>query len=130
MRVLPLATLVVCLTSCNPIETERAGFEVFKPASSTQEILTADDQPLGGSDLHVAREIRQQVLRLHALSFAARNIKIIVMDGNVTLRGQVMSTEEKSLIENIAQRLSPGTVSCQLSVIETRATNANSLVAG
>jgi len=123
MRSWPLLlySIAFFLAACEPIAFDRAAFGE-RTLGSDHASLTADLQPLGGSDMHIAREIRQQVLRAHALSLAARNVKIIVLDGNVTLRGPVVTLEEKVTIGAIARGLAPGRVLNELTVRNARAT--------
>ncbi len=60
--------------------------------------LTPMDQG-GGADRDITAAIRRAVVGDKALSFTAKNVKIITVGGKVTLRGPVKSDEEKSLIE-------------------------------
>jgi len=59
---------------------------------------TADQQKVNPSDREVARKIRASVHQDKSLSTYAHNVKIIVQDGKVTLKGPVHSEEEKSNI--------------------------------
>lgn len=60
--------------------------------------LTPMDQG-GGNDRDITAAIRRAVVGDKALSFTAKNVKIITVGGKVTLRGPVKSDEEKSAIE-------------------------------
>ncbi len=60
--------------------------------------LTPMDQG-GGADRDITAAIRRAVVGDKALSFTAKNVKIITVGGKVTLRGPVKSDEEKSAIE-------------------------------
>lgn len=59
---------------------------------------TADQQKVNPSDREVARKIRASVHQDKSLSTYAHNVKIIVQDGKVTLKGPVHSEQEKSNI--------------------------------
>jgi hyperosmotically inducible protein len=64
--------------------------------------LTAGDQSNSDSDLEITRRIRETVVEDDSLSFTAKNVKIITVDGRVTLRGPVRSEAERATIEKKA----------------------------
>lgn len=53
----------------------------------------------GGKDRDITAAIRRAVVSDGALSFSAKNVKIITVGGKVTLRGPVKSDAEKTAIE-------------------------------
>jgi hyperosmotically inducible periplasmic protein len=59
---------------------------------------TAEKQSIKKDDLALTQKIRQQVVKDGSLSMNAKNIKIIVRDGEVMLRGPVDSQQEKDTI--------------------------------
>lgn len=61
------------------------------------------DQGNSSADLGITKQIRQDVMKADALSTTAKNVKIITVDGMVTLRGPVKSDKEKTDIAAIAQ---------------------------
>lgn len=63
---------------------------------------TADQQKNDKSDLDLTAEIRRAIVKDKSLSTNAHNVKIIVKDGAVTLRGPVASREEKATVERKA----------------------------
>jgi osmotically-inducible protein OsmY len=65
--------------------------------------LTPGDQGESEGDRTITQQIRQGVVAADALSVTAKNVKIITVDGVVTLRGPVKTAEEKSSIATIAQ---------------------------
>ncbi len=65
--------------------------------------MTPGNQGNGKSDTDITAEIRRSVVADSALSFNAKNVKIITKDGKVTLRGPVKSDTEKSSIESKAK---------------------------
>jgi hypothetical protein len=67
--------------------------------------VTAGDQGQGQSDLDITQQIRQAVMKNSALSFTAKNVKIITKDGKVTLRGTVPTYEERLAIEDAARKV-------------------------
>lgn len=60
--------------------------------------LTSEDQSEKKTDRDLTQKIRQAVVEDDALSSDAHNIKIITVDGIVTLRGPVKSAEERNAI--------------------------------
>lgn len=60
---------------------------------------TADQQKQAKSDRQIAAEIRRSLVKDKSLSTYAHNVKVIVQDGAVTLKGPVRSDEEKQAIE-------------------------------
>lgn len=66
--------------------------------------LTPMDQGSSDSDLEITQAIRKTVVDLDDLSINAQNVKIITLNGVVTLRGPVGTAEERTLIANIAER--------------------------
>lgn len=63
---------------------------------------TADQQKNEKSDVDLTAEIRRAIVKDKSLSTNAHNVKIIVKDGAVTLRGPVASREEKATVEKKA----------------------------
>ncbi|HZU29144.1 MAG TPA: BON domain-containing protein [Bryobacteraceae bacterium] len=61
--------------------------------------VTADQQKENSSDREIARKIRRAVVEDKNLSTYAHNVKIVVHNGAVTLKGPVHSEEEKRAIE-------------------------------
>jgi hyperosmotically inducible protein len=60
---------------------------------------TADQQKETKSDREIARQIRRAIVKDKSLSTYAHNVKVIVQDGAVTLKGPVRSDEEKRAVE-------------------------------
>src|SRR4051794_21103258 len=65
--------------------------------------LTADQQKNNTSDVEITRRIRQDLVKNNSLSTYAHNVKIITVNGVVTLKGPVRSEEERSVILRKAQ---------------------------
>jgi osmotically-inducible protein OsmY len=65
--------------------------------------LTPGDQGGSESDRTLTQQIRQDLVKNDALSMTGKNVKIITVDGVVTLRGPVKSPGEKTQIASIAQ---------------------------
>ena len=69
------------------------------------EHLTPIDRSNKPSDLKITREIRRALVRDKQLSTDAKNVKIITIDGAVTLRGPVKTDQEKAEIAAKAAQL-------------------------
>jgi len=65
--------------------------------------LTADQQNLNESDSELTRRIRKDLMSKRDLSTYAHNIKIITVNGKVTLKGPVRSLNEEKTILKLAQ---------------------------
>lgn len=87
---------------------------------------TADQQQNNKSDLETTREIRKAIVADKSLSTYAHNIKVITVDGKVTLKGPVKTADEKAAIKKIAtDAVGAANVVDQLAVDETAATSSS-----
>ncbi len=66
------------------------------------EKITAGQQSETKEDREITQQIRQAVVDDESLSIYAHNVKIITVDGMVTLKGPVRSEDEKIAIEEKA----------------------------
>jgi len=60
--------------------------------------MTADQQKETAADRDLAKKIRKSIASDSSLSTYAHNVKIIVRDGMVTLKGPVHTEDEKNAI--------------------------------
>ena len=67
--------------------------------------LTAGQQGETKQDREITQKIRQAVIDDKSLSTNAHNVKIITVDGMVTLKGPVRSEDEKRVIEEKAAQI-------------------------
>jgi len=67
--------------------------------------LTPGDQSASQADLDLTQRVRQAVVADKSLSTTAHNIKIITVDGVVTLRGPVASAQEQATVVAVAQQI-------------------------
>ena len=78
---------------------------------------TADKQKMNPADRETARKIRSALHDDSTLSTYAHNVKVIVQNGQVTLKGPVRSEEEKSAVESKATAIAgAGNVTNNLTV--------------
>jgi hyperosmotically inducible periplasmic protein len=66
---------------------------------------TPIDQGSGESDRNMTQLIRQALVADHSLSFTAKNVKIITLDGKVTLRGTVKTDDERIKVVAAARKV-------------------------
>jgi hypothetical protein len=78
--------------------------------------LTPGDQGGSEADREITRRIRRALSSNDQLSTDAKNIKVITLDGKVTLRGPVNSPEEQKTIDSIVKDNGGTTVDDQLEV--------------
>jgi len=97
-----------------------------KPADNTginqrdrdDSTMLPTDQGGASSDTEMTQAIRKRITAMDSLSMNARNIKIITLNGEVTLRGPVSSQAERDQIVAIAHELAgPDHVVNELEVI-------------
>jgi hyperosmotically inducible protein len=60
--------------------------------------MTADQQKETAADRELAKKIRKSIASDSSLSTYAHNVKVIVRDGMVTLKGPVKSDDEKNAV--------------------------------
>jgi len=85
--------------------------------------LTPLNQGSSKADIDTTREIRRQIMDDHSLSVDAHNVKIITVNGRVTLRGPVANDQEKQMISDIATKVASGNVDNQLQTLGNTTTN-------
>ena len=114
-----LAILVACVGSIAqdaPSQTAPDNTKVNERDRHPAE-QTADKQPEHTSDRDLAKQIRQTIVKDGSLSTYAHNVKVIVKNGTVTLKGPVRSDEEKQAIVAKATSIAgDGKVTDQLEV--------------
>jgi len=69
------------------------------------EKLTPTDQGESESDRSITQQARQGVVKADEVSVSGKNVKIITVDGVVTLRGPVESAREKTEIAKIVKHV-------------------------
>lgn len=78
---------------------------------------TAEDQSNSAGDIDVTKRIRRSLTSDKSLSTYAHNVKIVTVNGKVTLNGVVRSDEEKSAVEmKAAEVAGKGKVTNELKV--------------
>jgi len=72
------------------------------------ETKTSGDQSNNSADLKTTQAVRQALMKDSELSMTAKNIKVITVNGQVTLRGPVKTAQEKTKIDQIAKSAAGG----------------------
>ena|ERR1700726_992806 len=71
---------------------------------------TAEQQKETKGDRELAAKIRKSIVADKSLSTYAHNVKIIVQDGEVTLKGPVRSAQESQAVQAKAQQIAGSSV--------------------
>ncbi|HEY3254724.1 MAG TPA: BON domain-containing protein, partial [Polyangiaceae bacterium] len=91
----------------SPANTDPANSRVNTRDRSSA-ALTPMDQGSSASDREITQQIRKDLMKDKTLSFTAKNVKVITINGKVTLRGPVKSEAERTAIEAAARRAAGG----------------------
>jgi hyperosmotically inducible periplasmic protein len=73
-------------------------------ATGKGEELTVEQQGNSPADLELTKAIRRALVKNESLSSMAKNVKVIVINGKVTLRGPVHSEQEKTMVGGLAEK--------------------------
>ena len=84
------------------VEPDNSGRNVRDADGTTK---TAGDQSESETDRTITQNVRQAVTADDSISTNGKNVKIITVDGTVTLRGPVKSEQEKTNIAAKAQQI-------------------------
>ena len=77
---------------------------------------TPTDQSNSPADIKISADIRKMVVSDDSLSMTAKNVKIITVDGAVTLRGPVETQKEKAAIESHAKHAGAKKITNELEI--------------
>lgn len=107
-----VSTQAMAETSAVKNEQQAAAHKVDNTGRNARDVndnrKTADEQKLGGDELQLLAQIRKNIVANSNLSTNAHNVKILVDNGTVTLRGPVNSAEERNWIQQEAARTAAG----------------------
>jgi hyperosmotically inducible periplasmic protein len=99
---LGMGTVTMAQDSPPLVAPDNSGVNLRDRAPGT---MTADQQSNSKSDVELTREIRKAVVKDSSLSMLAHNVKIVSVNGSVTLRGPVKTEEEKTVIASKAKAI-------------------------
>jgi hyperosmotically inducible protein len=88
-----------------PSDSTEADNTKRNAAEANKNTDTAEKQSNNKDDLALTQKIRQEIMKNGSLSMNAKNIKIIVREGKVMLRGPVDSQQEKDTIGTKADEI-------------------------
>ncbi len=94
---LALAAMSIAQAQTAPDNTKQ------NQVDATNKVASADMQKNDKTDLALTQQIRKSVMADKSLSTYAHNVKIVAVNGNVTLNGVVHTQQEKDAIEAKAQ---------------------------
>ena len=97
--------LTACVNGFAATETPQPDNSAVNERDRSVTEVTAQDQGTSDKDVGLTRRIRQEVVKNDKLSTDAHNIKIITVNGKVTLKGPVQSLDEKNQLERISKRV-------------------------
>lgn len=72
-------------------------------AMNKREAVTAEQAGMGKLDTELTRRIRQDVMKDKSLSTYAQNVKIISVNGTVTVKGPVRTAADEEKVLNYAR---------------------------
>ena len=84
------------------VAPDNSGVNVRDRASNA---MTASEQSNSKGDVDLTAQIRRAIVKDDSLSMMAHNVKIISVNGEVTLRGPVKSEQERTTIVSKAQAI-------------------------
>ena len=84
------------------VAPDNSGKNVRDRGSDSITPLSQSNNP---ADIEITKQIRRALMADKSLSTTARNVKVITIDGSVTLRGPVNSEHEKMVIADKAQQI-------------------------
>jgi osmotically-inducible protein OsmY len=94
--------------------------QTTQPDNSAQnkgQTTTADNQSNAQSDRLLTQQVRKAIMADKGLSTYAHNVKIIAVNGTVTLKGPVQSDDEKQkVVADAATVVDSGKIANQLTV--------------
>lgn len=115
---------VLMLTACNNTNSttrHTAADNTERNVRDREGTLTSGDQSESSSDLTITQNIRSLLIKDDSLSTNAKNIKIITINGKVTLRGPVNSERERTLVADKARSVAGvSSLENQLEVVDKR----------
>lgn len=124
---LMMGASVMAQTAAAPDASPTRSSEAVAPDNTKSNKLesnrtaVADKQTNAAADLDLAKRIRQSVMADKELSTYGHNVKIVAVNGTVTLNGVVRNTEEKMQIGKKAQDIAgPGHVIDELKVAASK----------
>lgn len=92
-------------TAMKSVVTQNADNTELNTRDKSDASLTPQNQPNTESDRKTLAAVRSAIVDDKNLSTSAHNVKILVVNGAVTLRGPVKNASEKTRVEEIARKV-------------------------
>jgi hyperosmotically inducible protein len=86
------------MLAARPIPLQNQSTSADNSVQNKDQGKTADNQSNAKSDRHITASVRKAIIADKDLSFYAHNIKIITINGTVTLKGPVKSEDERQKV--------------------------------
>jgi hyperosmotically inducible protein len=99
---------IISLTAVAADQKTDADNTALNQRDRSGDTATSGDQSNNSADLKITQAIRQALVKDGELSSTAKNIKVITVNGQVTLRGPVNNAQEKAKIDQIARSAGGG----------------------
>jgi osmotically-inducible protein OsmY len=116
MSMAVLFTVPLWATPQTPAQTPADNTKVNQ-RDRAKTAVTADQQKENAADRTITQKIRQSLMKDKGLSSYAHNVKVITMDGQVTLKGPVRSEgEKKTVIAKAVEVAGEGKVTDQITI--------------
>ena len=104
-----VALAVFATVGCSPKQeaqpAQLSGDSMAMPSEAAENKQPLPHQAEKETDRAITQQIRQQVYNEDDISRDAKSVKIVTVDGVVTLRGPVQNEAERAEIHNVAQRI-------------------------
>lgn len=106
-QLLILSSLCFLLSACDNTQQDRMRADnTGRNVRDRDATLTPGNQSENEADRTITQKLRQALMDDDALSTNAKNIKIITINGVITLRGPVNNDNEKASIDKKAKSIS------------------------
>ncbi len=104
-----LCVITFALGTSTPIVTAASSTNASgNRRGDREEAPTSEDQSNVPHDIKITQSIRRALIANDSLSASAKNVKVITIDGMVTLRGSVKSAKERTLVMDTARKSAVG----------------------
>lgn len=107
MKSLLLTVAVIATVSAGVVVAKQDAGPNPRVTSQLEENMTAGDQSNKPADLETVKRIRRELMADDSLSTKAKNVKVIVANNGVTLKGPVNTAAEREIILKHAYTTAP-----------------------
>lgn len=107
MKSLLLTVSIIAAMSATVVVAKQYASPNPRVASPMEDNMTAGDQSNKPADLETVKRIRRELMNDDALSTKAKNVKVIVANNGVTLKGPVNTPAEREIILKHAYTTAP-----------------------